>query len=510
MAEPFTILPNDIHNRELLDNVRPIGYVNPKPDGRYNLVAIGAGAAGLVSASICAGLGGRAAIIEKSLLGGDCLNVGCVPSKGIIRAGRAVAEVRDAARFGVEVPEGVRVDFGRAMERMRRLRAQISPVDSVARFTELGVDVFIGEGRFAGDGTIVVGDSRLEYAKAVVTTGARAGVPPIPGLEEVGYYTNETIWSLTELPPRLAVIGGGPIGCELSQAFARFGSRVTIIQNQPQLLHREDRDAARVIESVMVDRDGVELMLGSTVESVRVDGGAKVLTLAGAKAGRTLTADAILIAAGRVPNVENLGLEEVGVRFDSRRGIEVDDRLRTANPRIFAAGDVSSVFKFTHMADAQARIVIRNALFGWLPGRARSSKLVLPWCTYTDPEIAHVGLNAAMAEEQGVRVEEILVPLADNDRSILEGDDEGFLKIFLAHGSDRIVGATLVARHAGEMIGQMTLAISQRIGLKKIAEVIQPYPTQAEVFKRAADAYRRSTFTPRAQSIFRTLLAWMR
>jgi len=510
MAEPFTILPDDEHNRVLARNVHPSDHVNPRPAGRYNLIAIGAGAAGLVSTAICAGLGGRAAIIEKHMMGGDCLNVGCVPSKGIIRAARAAAAVRDAGEFGVHVPEGVRVDFGRVMERMRRLRARISHHDSVARFNELGVDVFIGEGRFLDDRTIAVGDQRLEFARAVVTTGARAGVPPIPGLEEAGYFTNETIWSLTELPARLAVIGGGPIGCELSQAFARFGARVTVVQDEPQILHREDPDAARVVERAMVEHDGVELMLGSTVESVSVDPGAKIMTLGGAAAGRTLVVDAILIAAGRAPNVEGLGLENAGVEFDTRRGIEVDDTLRTTNPRIFAAGDVASAFKFTHMADAQARIVIRNALFGWLPGGARSSRLVLPWCTYTDPEIAHVGLNAAMAEQQEIRVEPITVPLEDNDRSILEGDDTGFLKVFVVRRSDRIVGATLVARHAGEMIGEMTLAIKQRIGLGKLADVIHPYPTQAEVFKRAGENHRRAAFTPRARAFSKAILGWLR
>jgi pyruvate/2-oxoglutarate dehydrogenase complex dihydrolipoamide dehydrogenase (E3) component len=510
VAEPIAVSPDDEHNRLLVDNVHPAGHVNPDPPGRYNLVAIGAGAAGLVSTAICAGLGGRAAIVEKHLMGGDCLNVGCVPSKAVIRAARAAAEVRDAGELGVDVPPGVSVDFGRVMERMRRLRARISPNDSVARFSELGVDVYLGQGRFVDDRTIVVGDRRLEFARAVVTTGARAALPPIPGLAEAGYHTNETIWSLTELPPRLAVVGGGPIGCELAQAFARFGARVTVIQDEGQILHREDRDAARIIERAMFERDGIDLMLGSTVDSVTAEGETKVLTLGGAASGRTLSVDAILIAAGRSPNVEDLALETVGVEIDPGRGIVVDDGLRTTNRRIFAAGDVASAFKFTHLADAQARIVIRNALFGWLPGRARSSKLVLPWCTYTDPEIAHVGLNAAMAAERSLEVEPITVALGDNDRSILEGDDEGFLKVYRAKGSDRIVGATVVARHAGEMIGQMTLAIKQRIGLKKLADVIQPYPTQAEVFKRAGDAYRRETFTPRAQAIFRTILAWMR
>ena len=283
-----------------------------KENKKYNVAVIGGGTAGLVTAAGTAGLGGRVALIERNKMGGDCLNVGCVPSKGIIRAARAVAEVRDAGEFGVHVPEGVHADFGLAMQRMRRLRARISPNDSVARFNALGVDVFIGEGRFIDGRTIAVGDRRLEFAKAVVATGARAAVPPIPGLVEAGFFTNETVWSLTELPARMAVIGAGPIGCELSQAFARFGARVSLIQDEQQILHRENRDAARIVERAMVERDGVELILGSTVESVRVEGGAKILRLAAA-AGRELTVDAILIAAGRMPNVDDLGLENVGV-----------------------------------------------------------------------------------------------------------------------------------------------------------------------------------------------------
>jgi len=384
------LLPFDEHNRRLQSSTHPPDWTNSELRGRYNLVVIGAGTAGLVTAAGAAGLGAKVALIEKHLTGGDCLNVGCVPSKALIRCARAAAD-------------------------------------------------------------------------------ARATAPPIKGLAEAGYLTHETVFSLTELPRRLAIIGAGPIGCEMAQAFARFGSQVTLIEADKQILIREDYDAARRIEAALV-RDGVKIICGGK-------------------------------------NVEGLNLEAVGVQYDKRVGVTVDDRLRTTNRRIFAAGDICSKYKFTHGADAMARIVIQNALFF---GRAKASALTIPWCTYTDPEIAHVGMYEKDAQEAGIEAQRFTVELKDVDRAILDGEEDGFLKVHVRKGTDRILGATLVARHAGEMISEITLATVSGAGLGALAKTIDPYPTQADVFKRAGDAYSRTRLTPFVKKLFNRLLAWRR
>ncbi|HEX3129571.1 MAG TPA: mercuric reductase [Thermoanaerobaculia bacterium] len=485
------IEPRDEHNLRLIANVHPPDWVNPEPAPRYHMVVIGAGTAGLVSAAGAAGLGARVAIIERNLMGGDCLNVGCVPSKGVIRASRSWQEARQSAeRFGgPAVDPQARGDFGAAMARMRRLRAGISVHDSAERFRGLGVDVFLGDGRFTGPDTIEVGGKTLRFRRAVIATGGRAAVPPIRGLAEAGYRTNETIFNLTELPERLVVIGGGPIGCELAQAFARLGSRVTLLDKYSHILIREDADAAEVVQKAML-RDGVQLEFQAKVQEVR--GRTVVIE------GREIEADEILIAAGRTPNVENLGLEAAGVKY-GKKGVEVDDNLRTSNRNVFACGDVASRYQFTHIADAQARIVIQNALFF---GRAKASTLTVPWCTYTSPEIAHVGLYEKEARERGMEVDTLTVQLSTVDRAILDGADEGFLRLHLEKGKDRILGATLVAEHAGDMIGELCLAITHNIGLGKVASVIHPYPTQGEIVKKAADQWRRTKLTPGVKKLF--------
>ncbi|MES1244909.1 MAG: mercuric reductase [Acidobacteriota bacterium] len=492
----MTIEPQDEPNLRLIANVHPPDWVNPEPAPRYHMVVIGAGTAGLVSAAGAAGLGAKVALIERGLMGGDCLNVGCVPSKGVIRASRSWHEARSAAeRFGgPAVDPQSRGDFGAAMARMRRLRAGISVHDSAERFRGLGVDVFLGEGRFTGPDAIEVGGQAggktLRFRRAVIATGGRAAVPPVPGLAEAGYRTNETIFNLTELPERLVVIGGGPIGCELAQAFARLGSKVTLLDKHDHVLIREDADAAEVVQKAMI-RDGVQLEFRSKILEVR----GRTVVLEG---GREIEADEILVAAGRAPNVENLGLEAAGVRY-GKKGVEVDDNLRTSNRNVFACGDVASRHQFTHIADAQARIVIQNALFF---GRAKASALTVPWCTYTSPEIAHVGLYEKDARERGIEVDTLTVQLSTVDRAILDGADEGFLRLHLEKGKDRILGATLVAEHAGDMIGELCLAITHNIGLGRIASVIHPYPTQGEVVKKAADQWRRTKLTPGVRKLF--------
>lgn len=495
--EPL-IQPDDEHNRKLIANVHPLDRPNPQARERYHLVVIGAGTAGLVSAAGAAGLGAKVALIERHLMGGDCLNVGCVPSKGVIGAARAWHGARtNPGVFGAPAAAGSG-DFGHAMERMRRLRAGISVHDSVQRFSGLGIDVFLGEGRFVSPSEIEVGGQRLRFRRAVIATGARAAAPEIPGLAEAGYLTNETFFQLTTLPARLAVIGGGPIGCEMAQAFARLGSRVTLLDRGGHLLPREDPDAAEIVQKAMA-ADGVRLELGVKLQAVRTEGGAKVVTAERNGERIEIAADQILVAAGRAPNVEGLGLEAAGVKY-SKKGVEVDDRLKTSQASIYAAGDVASRYQFTHTADAQARIVIQNALFF---GRSKASDLVIPWCTYTSPEIAHVGMYEQDARAKNLEVETLTVPLSGVDRAILDGQDEGFLRVHLEKGKDRILGATLVAEHAGDMIGELCLAITHKIGLGAIASVIHPYPTQGEVVKKAADTWRRGKLTPTVQKIFR-------
>ena len=497
-----TLTPWDEHNRTLVANVHPPGWVNPAPAARYNVVVVGAGTAGLVTAAVAAGLGARVALVERHLMGGDCLNVGCVPSKALLRAARAVADVRRAGDFGVRVPDGTHVDFAAVMERLRRVRAAMSPADSAARFRGLGVDVFLGAARFVGPDTVRVGEALLRFRRAVIATGARAVVPDIPGLAEASCLTNETVFDLTELPRRLAVIGGGPIGCELAQGFARLGAAVTLLDTASRILTREDVDVSACVERALTS-DGVRLVLGSEIVSVqRGPAGERTLHVTSAQGAERLTADAIVVGAGRAPNVEDLGLAAAGVEFDARDGVRVDDRLRTSNRRIFAAGDVCSDHRFTHNSDAQARIVVRNALFF---GRARASALTLPWCTYTDPEVAHVGLSARDAEARGIRVRTYVRALADVDRARLDGETDGFVKIHVRPGSDRIVGGTVVARHAGEIVSALTMAIAGRIGLARLANVIHPYPTQAEAIRALGDAYNRERLTPWTK---RALRAW--
>jgi pyruvate/2-oxoglutarate dehydrogenase complex dihydrolipoamide dehydrogenase (E3) component len=501
------LTPWDEHNRALVARVHPSDWTNPTPAGRYNLVVVGAGTAGLVAAAGAAALGARVALVERHLMGGDCLNVGCVPSKALVRAARAWTDVRRAAEFGLRAPAGLQGDFGAVMERMRRLRASLSPTDSAARFRALGVDVFLGEGRFTAPDTLRVGDAVLRFSRALVATGARASVPSIPGLADVGYLTNETVFDLTTLPARLAVIGAGPLGCELAQAFARFGAAVTLLDRGSQVLGREDADAAACVHEALA-RDGVRLALGGAITRVeRGPAGEVRLHVEGPAAGAPLAVDAVLVGAGRTPNVEGLGLEAAGVALDPRRGIRVDDRLRTTNHRIFAAGDVCSEHRFTHNSDAQARIVVRNALF---LGRARVSALTLPWCTYTDPEVAHVGLSERQAQARGLGVRTFVQPLRDVDRAVLDGETDGFVKVHVRAGSDRIVGATIVARHAGEMLPELTLAMSAGVGLGALASVVHAYPTQADAIRRLGDAYNRTRLTPWIGRAFRTWLGWRR
>ncbi len=509
MQEWPELAPLDAHNTKLQNNVSPKSWQNPTPADRYNLVVVGGGSAGLITAAVAAGIGARVALVEGHHLGGDCLNVGCVPSKGVIRASRMVAEARRASKeLGLPLADGAEPDFGLAMERMRRIRAHISDEDAATRYQdELGVDVFIGHGRFVDSQTLEVDGTPLRFKKAVIATGARAAHLPIPGLAETGYLTNESVFNLTERPRRLGVIGAGPIGCELAQAFRRLGSEVSVIHADEHILPREDVDAARIVETRFAE-EGIVLVHSCKIERVERDGDDKVIHFtrpSGEPA--TLRVDEILVGVGRTPNVEGLGLDTVGVEHDPRVGVKVDDHLRTTNPKIFAAGDVCMAWKFTHAADAAAKIVVQNALF--FPTKKLSS-LVMPWSTYTDPEIAHVGLYAHEAEKQGIEIDTYQVPLHEVNRAVADGEDEGFVKIHTARGKDQILGATIVAAHAGEMISEVTLAMVGKLGLGTILNTIHPYPTQAEGIKRAAGLWVRTRLSPFTSALLRRFMAFRR
>jgi len=495
MGSSAVIGPDDRYNRDLRAHVHPPVWTNPAPAARYDLVVLGAGTAGLVCAAGAAGLGARVALVERRLMGGDCLNFGCVPSKAILRAAKAWHDAATAAAFG-----GPRVaeagDTARAMERMRRLRAEISPNDSAERFRRLGVDVFFGVARFAASDRVSVDGTELRFRRAVIATGARPVVPPIPGLASAGYRTNETIFELESAPARLAILGAGPIGCEMAQAFARMGTQVTLIDREPRILPRDDADAAEVVARALAS-DGVTFVGAAGVTSVADRGSERILSLSAAdRPSDELAVDELLVATGRAPNLEDLDLDRAGVAYGPD-GLRVDARLRTSNRRIFACGDVAGRYQFTHAADAAARVVIQNALF---LGRVRADRTVIPWCTYTDPEIAHVGIDAAgAAKTRGVIT--ITVPYDELDRARLDGAVGGFVRLHVARRTGRVLGATVVGARAGETIGQIALAMTGGVTLGTIAVTVYPYPTYGEALRKAADAWRRTKLTPTTKKI---------
>ena len=504
MNDDALIEPLDVHNQRLLACVAPDRWHNPDPAPLYDLVVIGGGTAGLVCAAGAAGLGARVALAERGLLGGDCLNTGCVPSKALLRAARAVHEARAVASSGVSMTP--RVDFAAVMSGVRARRADLAHHDSAARLASIGVHVFFGEASFTGPRTVAVAGRVLRFRRAVVATGGRPSVPPVLGLAGVPYLTSESLFELTEQPRALLVIGGGPIGCEMAHAFALLGSAVTIVEAGPRLLPREDADASAIIGRCL-ERDGVRIHTDTTVANVTRSGDRVTLQMTpGLKLRRGDTAEAVgdvlLVATGRTPNVEGLNLEGALVAHDAN-GVAVDDRLRSSNRRIYAAGDVCSPFRFTHAADALARIVIQNALF---PGRRRASALVIPWSTYTFPEVAHVGLAPAEAIRAGGQA--ITVPLADVDRAVIDGESDGFLRIH--HRGGRIIAATLVAPRAGELIGYIASVMRRRGSLGDLSDEIFPYPTLADALRKAGDAYRRTRLTPRVRSLLRRYFALTR
>ena len=493
---PPSAAPQDALERERVACLHPPDWQNPAPRPCYDFVVVGGGTTGLVAAQAAARTGASVALVERHLLGGNCLNTGCIPSKALIRTSRLYAEMRDARRYGAQVPADIRVDFAAVMQRMRDIRARLGRTCSARDLAAAGVDVFFGLGHFSGPDALRVGGAQLRFRKALVATGARPDTPSIPGLVAAGYCTNASVFDLTALPPRLLVIGGGPLGCEMAQAFCRFGAHTTIVQHWPLFLPREERDAAQILSEALA-HDGIEVRLNTEVVDVRVVDGQKLVDLVSDDYHSSIAVDTILTGTGRVPSVGAMGLEAAGVAYDAVRGVHVDDFLRTSNPRIYAAGDVCLEDKFNDTADASARIAVGNALQG---RRERLSGLITAWCTYTDPEIAHVGIYVRQARAQGIPVKTFTVLMHDVDRAVADSEETGFVKIHVREGSDRILGATVVARHAGEMINEITLAMQAGVGLGQLSRVMHPYPTQAEAITKAAEAYLRTlgpTVTPR-------------
>jgi len=466
--------------------VFPAGYANPRPHARYHLCVIGAGPAGLVTAIAAAGLGARVALIERQAMGGDCLNVGCVPSKALLEFTR---EHRGKASFGP------------AFEWLRRVRAELASHDSVERYTAAGVDVFLGAATFVGRDSVEVAGDRLHARRFVIATGARAAMPPIRGLDAAGALTNETVFDLREQPATLAIVGAGPIGCELALAFARLGTEVDLLESASRVLPGEHLDASATVAAALAAA-GVRLHVGAGVREVaREDGGAIVLKLADG----SLAASRLLVAAGRRANTDDLGLEAAGVSLNRHGLIAVDEKLRTSNSRIFAAGDVCTPLQFTHHADAHARIVVQNSLF--LP-TATTRQLIVPRCTYTQPEVAQVGPLSQELEQNGVAFDKWRISLGALDRARTAGDPEGFAELLTAKGSGKILGATIVGTDAGEQIASVCVAMSNRLSLGRLAATMLPYPTRAEFIKRLADQYNRTRLTPAVSRIMKRWFRW--
>ena len=506
MNEKSPVLSGDEHNERLEANVHPHQWINPKPAPRYNLVVIGAGTAGLVSAAIAANLGARVALVEKRYMGGDCLNFGCVPSKTLIRSARASHHASVSSRFGIECCEPVAVNFSLVMDRVRGIRSKISAHDSVQRFTKMGVDVFLGEAVFASNNRIEVAGSSLFFKKSIIATGTRPFIPNIPGLSESGFLTNETVFELKVLPKRLAIIGAGPIGCELAQAFQRLGSQVILIHKNEHILDREDAQAAAIVQDQFI-REGIDLRLQSQVSHVMRSNEFRKINLIQSDREECVEVDAILVASGRVPNVTGLGLDLAGVIYDEIHGIKVNDYLQTSNPSIFSAGDVCMKQRFTHVADATARIAIENALFR---KSKKTSDLIIPWCTYTDPEIAHVGIYENEAAGMGAQTRSISIDISEVDRSITDGCDTGFCKVLIDVKNGRILGATIVGPVAGEMVSEITLAMKANIRLADISSTIYPYPTQSMILKKIADTFMGSRLTPKLKWLSKTWFSMRR
>jgi len=472
-----------------------------------NLIVIGAGSAGLVAAYIAAAVRAKVTLVEKHRMGGECLNTGCVPSKALIRSARFVAEAKRAREYGMR-SASVEFDFAEVMERVQRVIRAVEPHDSAERYTRLGVECVPGEARVVSPYAVEVNGRTLTARNIVIATGSTPSVPAIPGIEEVGYLTSDTVWDLRELPRRLLVLGGGPIGCELAQCFARFGSAVTLVQRGARLLPREDAEFSAMLAGAF-RAEGIDLRLEHTAVAFRRAPAGHVAVCEHDGGRVEIPFDRVLVALGRRANVTGFGLETFGIGTTADGGIEVDEYLRTRIPTIYACGDVAGPFRFTHVASHQAWYASVNALFGGLR-RFRADYAVIPWCTFTEPEIARVGLNERDARARGIAYEATTYDLADLDRAIADSEARGLVKVLSVPGKDRILGATIAGSHAGEIIAEYVAAMRHGLGLNKILSTIHIYPTFAEANKYAAGAWKRAHAPEGMLRLLERYHAWRR
>ena len=455
----------------------------------HDIVVLGGGSGGLVTSYIGAVVKAKVTLIEKHEMGGDCLNTGCVPSKALIRSGKLMQNIRNSSKYGVQNATG-EIDFAKTMGRVHEVIAKIEPHDSVERYTELGVNVIKGEGRITSPWTVEVNGETLITRNIVIATGGSPFVPPIPGLENVNYLTSTNLWQLTDQPKRLIVLGGGPIGSELAQAFSRLGSEVTQVEMAPRIMGREDSDVADMVQQ-RFEAEGINVMVNTKATKVEADGDTK--TLICEKDGETVRVDfdEIIIAVGRKANTSGFGAEELGISLSDKGTIAIDDYQRTNFPNIFAVGDVCGPFQFTHVAAHQAWFAAVNALFGMFK-TFRTDYRVIPWATFTDPEVARVGLNETDAKDQNIAYELTTYGIDDLDRAIADSSDYGVVKVLTVPGKDKILGVTIVGEHAGDLIAEYVLAMKHGLGLNKILGTIHIYPTLSESNKYAAGEWKRA------------------
>ncbi|HEY3662525.1 MAG TPA: mercuric reductase [Chthoniobacterales bacterium] len=466
-----------------------------KGDGIYNLVVIGAGTAGLVTAAGSVALGARVALVERNRMGGDCLNFGCVPSKALISSARLLHRMRTADAWGIKRTEP-EFDFAKVFASMRGQRATLAPLDSQERFESLGVDVFREEATFLSPGELQVGDQKLRARHFAIATGSRAAIPAPIGQSRVPYYTNETVFDeLKEKPESLLIVGGGPIGCELGQMFGRLGVEVTIIQRGKRLLEKEDPVVSEFVRTIL-EAEGVRVLTEAEIGEAQSSGAGVTLRCKGAN----VSGAALLVAAGRQPNVENLDLQKANVAF-TKKGITVDEHSETTQPGIYALGDVIGQLQFTHVADYHARVVIRNTLVPFSFLRQKIDYSAVPWCTYLDPEVTTVGLTESKAKEKGIAYDLIEQEMKEVDRAVLERAPTGFARVLVRRGSDEVIGATIVGEHAGELIQEFVLAMKHGIGLKQIASTVYSYPTFASLVLKTAEKLNKKRLTPLARKI---------
>ena len=472
-----------------------------------NLVVIGAGSAGLVSAYIAATVRAKVTLIEKHRMGGDCLNTGCVPSKALLKTARVLSQIRNSSKYGIRSATA-EFDFAEVMERVQRVVRAVEPHDSLERYRGLGVECIQGEAKITSPWSVTVNGRTLTTRAIIIAAGARPLVPPIPGLDKVEVLTSDTVWGLRKLPARLLVLDDGPIGCELAQAFARLGSQVTQVEMLPRIMAREDPEVSDLVQR-RFEQEGINVLVGHKAKQVVVEGGRKLLLCEHEGRGVGVEFDALLCALGRAPNTAGYGLEELGIPLGKGRTVETNAYLQTLYPNIYACGDVAGPYQFTHTASHQAWYASVNALFA--PFRTyRADYSVIPWATFTEPEVARVGLNESEARERGIACEVTTYGIDDLDRAIAESEAHGFVKVLTAPGRDTILGATIVGEHAGELIVEFVAAMRHRIGLKKILGTIHIYPTLAEANKYAAGAWRKARAPEGLLRKVEKFHAWMR